>query len=38
MWGYPNREKGWWIQGGTWSLAGRRHIRYDGIWAHRKKG
>ena len=21
MWGYPNREKGWWIQGGTWSLS-----------------
>ena len=21
MWGYPNREKGWWIQGGTWSFS-----------------
>lgn len=21
MWGYPNREKGWWIGGGTWSLS-----------------
>ena len=21
MWGYPDREKGWWIGGGTWSLS-----------------
>lgn len=21
MRGYPNREKGWWVQGGTWSLS-----------------
>jgi len=21
MWGYPNKEKGWWIGGGTWSLS-----------------
>lgn len=21
MRGYPNREKGWWIEGGTWSLS-----------------
>lgn len=21
MWGYPNRERGWWIRGGNWSFS-----------------